>query len=157
MKKSACHEIELFLSRNRIFQKNSVTKYRDKSVSRVFSRPKSNFSLLFLFLHKFCHRVFSSSNHLFVYPPCFFQGRSFLFIFSPIFTSERVVSFRQALGVVNKRSNLRCVVSLPRTLHTQHPTPNPGLFRSNVAESINKNGGTQPRPADMQPLRRCAL
>ena len=44
MKKSACHEIELFLSRNRIFQKNSVTKYRDKSVSRVFSRPKSNFS-----------------------------------------------------------------------------------------------------------------
>ena len=47
MKKSACHEIELFLSRNRIFQKNSVTKYRDKSVSRVFSRPKSNFSHFF--------------------------------------------------------------------------------------------------------------
>ena len=48
MKKSACHEIDFFLSRNRIFQKNSVTKYRDKSVSRVFSRPKSNFSQLFI-------------------------------------------------------------------------------------------------------------
>ena len=87
MKKSACHEIDFFLSRNRIFQKNSVTKYRDKSVSRVFSRPKSNFSqktsfflILFFFklilgkeakkttrVHREAHFIFS-----FFFPSPFF-------------------------------------------------------------------------------------
>ena len=102
MKKSACHEIDFFLSRNRIFQKNSVTKYRDKSVSRVFSRPKSNFSLFFwIKLFCACNFVFvfdlkiwlfcSTKLHTSMYPGIFFFLNFFVFfffLFSFLFVDE---------------------------------------------------------------------